>query len=76
MNCMTTVHGDVSPATSRTDEPVSGRPAWDVRNRQVAASYLQAATRAENACARELLRRRAARLISPRPADRCAGLPY
>jgi hypothetical protein len=41
-----------------------------VRIRQAAALYLKAATMAENAGAREFLRRRAARLISPRPAYR------
>ena len=76
MNCMTSVHGDVRGPVSRTDEELAGRLARDVRNRQVAALYLQAATRAENACGRELLRRRAANLISPRPADRCGRLPY
>jgi hypothetical protein len=41
-----------------------------VRNRQEAALYLQAATMTDSAVARERLRRRAAQLISPDPRDR------
>jgi hypothetical protein len=44
--------------------------AHQVRNRQAAALYLQAATMTDTAVARERLRRRAARLISPDLGDR------
>jgi hypothetical protein len=59
-----TAAGPLAEATSRCVL------AHDVRNRQAAALYLQAATRTDDAVARERLRRHAAWLISPHVGDR------
>jgi hypothetical protein len=68
VNCMPRFDGSDTDGGSLPEQ--ERQRAGQVRNRQAAALYLQAATMADNAVTRELLRRRAARLILPDPSDR------
>jgi len=63
VNCMPSPNGSDTDGGSLSEQEL--QRARQVRNRQAATLYLQAATMADNAVARELLRRRAARLILP-----------
>jgi hypothetical protein len=64
MNCMLRCYEADTEGESVPAEELRDALAQQVRSRQAAALYLHAATKADNAFAREFLRRRAARLIS------------
>jgi hypothetical protein len=66
MNCMPVTYEAVVEESSLPEKDLQGGTlAQEVRNRRAAASCLRAAAMAESAADRELLRRRAAHLISP-----------
>jgi hypothetical protein len=67
VNCIPRPYGSDSDGGSLPERELPS--AGQVRNRQAAALYLQAAMMADNAVAREFLRRRAARLILPDVRD-------
>lgn len=70
MNCTLGVHEANTGREWLPDKNPQAELAQQVRNRQAAVVHLQAAALTENAAARDLLRRRAAELISPRPGPR------
>lgn len=70
MNCRPTRYEADTDERALPERESQCALAHNVRNRQAAALYLEAATRTDNAVARERLRRRAARLISPDLGDR------
>jgi len=79
MTCVTRIPGPPeadSHGGSLPKEELLGAHAQRALNRQVAALCLQAATMTDNAVERELLRRRAAQLISTGPGDRRQRLAY
>ena len=65
MSCMPVPYEAVVEGSSLPEEYAQGVRAREVRDRQAAALCLRVAAMTENAVDRELLRRRAAQLISP-----------
>ena len=70
MNCMPVPYEAQVDELSLPAKDLQGAGAQEVRNRRAAASYLRAAAMTISAVDRELLRRRAAQLISPDQRDR------
>ena len=74
MSCRPVPYEAIVDELSLPEKDLRGTRAQEVRNRRAAALCLRAAAMTESAVDRELLRRRAAQLISPERADRGESL--
>lgn len=70
MNCVRSLCEADTHRESLLEKELHAALAPEVRTRQVAVLYLQAAAMIDNALTRKLLQRRAAELILPRLGDR------